>query len=182
MPCSPELTSFLHHHLAPYGTAPDGRLLRGKRVGGRLASSVCGQAWAEDRADAFTEEVAASPLAKRSYDLRHAAVSTWLNAGVEPTRVAERAGHSVHVLLRVHAKCLDGGEQSARQQTEKALRSSRPLLLGVPTALGTHWAEALGSSRTATDTTGGARKRPPGLSVQVRGPFWQVCRVEDSNL
>ncbi|MEU6127673.1 hypothetical protein ABZ805_00735 [Saccharopolyspora sp. NPDC047091] len=60
-------------------------------------------------------------MAKRPYDLRHAAVSTWLNAGVEPTRVAEWAGHSVHVLLRVYAKCLDGGETAARQRVQDLL-------------------------------------------------------------
>lgn len=51
---------------------------------------------------------AASPLAARPYDLRHAALSSWLNAGVPPTEVAERAGHSVAVLLSTYAKCLDG--------------------------------------------------------------------------
>ena len=50
---------------------------------------------------------AASPLAARPYDLRHAALSSWLNAGVPPTEVAERAGHSVKVLLSVYAACLD---------------------------------------------------------------------------
>jgi hypothetical protein len=35
-------------------------------------------------------------------------VSSWLNAGVPPTEVAERAGHSVAVLLSTYAKCLDG--------------------------------------------------------------------------
>ncbi len=36
-------------------------------------------------------------------------MSTWLNAGVPPTEVAARAGHSVAVLLTVYAKCIDGG-------------------------------------------------------------------------
>lgn len=40
----------------------------------------------------FTAEVCASPLAKRPYDLRRAAVSTWLNSGVPATKVAEWAG------------------------------------------------------------------------------------------
>jgi hypothetical protein len=42
-----------------------------------------------------------SPLAGRPYDLRPAGVSPWLNAGVQAPDVAERAGHSVDVLLRV---------------------------------------------------------------------------------
>ena len=44
-----------------------------------------------------------SPFALRPYDLRHAAVSTWLDAGVGRTQVAEWAGHSVALLLQVYA-------------------------------------------------------------------------------
>jgi integrase len=121
VPCSPELTAILHRHLARNGIAPDGRLFRGARSGGRLSSTVYGRAWAKAREAAFTPEVVTSPLAKRPYDLRHAAVSTWLNAGVEATRVAEWAGHSVAVLLRVYAKCLDGGEQAARAKVQRAM-------------------------------------------------------------
>ncbi len=36
------------------------------------------------------------------YDLRHAAMSTWLNGGVPAAQVAEWAGHSVEVLLPRH--------------------------------------------------------------------------------
>ena len=53
-----------------------------------------------------------SPLARRPYDLRHAAVSLWLNAGVPATQVAEWAGHSVNVLLRVYATCIVGQDAS----------------------------------------------------------------------
>ena len=66
-------------------------------------------------------EVAASPLARTPYDLRHAAVSTWLNGGVPATTVAEWAGHSVEVLLRIYAKCLDGGDALIRQRVQAAL-------------------------------------------------------------
>jgi integrase len=74
----------------------------------------------------FTAEAATSPLGKRPYDLRHACVSTWLAAGVEPTRVAAWAGHSVAVLLRVYAKFLDGGEQDARAKAERLLGLPKP--------------------------------------------------------
>ena len=67
----------------------------------------------------------ASPLAKRPYDLRHACLSTWLNAGVEPTRVAQRAGNSLRVLLHTYAKCFDGGEQAALGRVE-ALLTPKP--------------------------------------------------------
>jgi integrase len=122
VPCPPELTTLLHEHLDKHGTAPDGRLFRGTRQDGRISSTVYGRTWAAARAAVFTPEVLASPLAKRPYDLRHAAVSTWLKAGVEVTRVAEWAGHSVAVLMRVYAKFIDGGEHNARARVEQALR------------------------------------------------------------
>jgi hypothetical protein len=62
-----------------------------------------------------------SPLGARPYDLRHACVSLWLNAGVPATQVAEWAGHSVHVLMRVYAKCVYGQEEAARRRIEAAL-------------------------------------------------------------
>jgi hypothetical protein len=60
-------------------------------------------------------------LAKRPYDLRHACVSTWVKAGTEPKRVAEWAGHSVDVLLRIYTHCLDEGEQEALRRIQKTL-------------------------------------------------------------
>jgi hypothetical protein len=44
----------------------------------------------------------------------------WLGA-VWATQVAERAGHSVDVLLRVYAKCLDGQDAEARKRVQAAL-------------------------------------------------------------
>ncbi|GAB2477862.1 hypothetical protein [Streptosporangium sandarakinum] len=35
--------------------------------------------------------------------------------------VAERAGHGMDVLLKVYAKCLDGGEEIANRRIEGAL-------------------------------------------------------------
>lgn len=51
-----------------------------------------------------------------------AALSTWLNAGVDPTEVAERAGNSVEVLLTRYAKCLDGRQEVANLRIEDLLR------------------------------------------------------------
>ena len=39
-----------------------------------------------------------------------------------PAQVADRAGHSVEVLLRVYAKCLDDGDQAANMRKDSALR------------------------------------------------------------
>ncbi|MPY85728.1 MAG: integrase, partial [Actinophytocola sp.] len=73
-----------------------------------------------------TKAAAETPLARRPYDLRHAAVSTWLNGGVPATLVAEWAGHSVEVLLEVYAKCLDGQDQVAMRQVQQALGHRDP--------------------------------------------------------
>ena len=71
--------------------------------------------------------MAATPLAATPYALRHACVSTWLNGGVPAPQVAEWAGHSVEVLLKVYAKCLDGQDALARRRVEQALgHSARP--------------------------------------------------------
>jgi hypothetical protein len=40
---------------------------------------------------------------------------------VPATQVAEWAGHSVNVLLRVYAKCVYGQEEQARRRIEVAL-------------------------------------------------------------
>jgi hypothetical protein len=48
-------------------------------------------------------------------------VSTWLNGGVPATTVAEWAGHSVEILLRIYAKCLDGGDTLVRRRSQAAL-------------------------------------------------------------
>jgi integrase len=89
-----------------------------------VASTAISDVWAAARVLALTPAQVASPLAGRPYDLRHAAVSLWLNAGVPPQDVAQRAGHSVEVLLRVYAKCLDGGEAIANKRIEAALNDA----------------------------------------------------------
>jgi integrase len=121
VPCAPELTAILRGHLDRHGTMPDGRLFRGVRFG-PLSESLYGRIWGRARAAALTEQEVASPLARRPYDLRHAAVSTWLNSGVPAPQVAAWAGHSVDVLLRVYAKCIVGQEGAARRRIEEALR------------------------------------------------------------
>lgn len=69
----------------------------------------------------FCPEEYESPLARRPYDLRHAAAFTWVAAGVPSTQCAEWAGHSVAVLHHVYAKVLDGQTSLARRQVEAAL-------------------------------------------------------------
>ncbi|MEV4310782.1 integrase [Actinocrispum sp. NPDC049592] len=117
VPIPPMLVAILREHLDRFGTAPDGRLFRAPN-GGMVSSSSYRNTWARARTYAFTPAQVASPLARRPYDLRHAAVSLWLNGGVPPTEVAERAGQSVDVLLRVYAKCVDGQREAINQTIE----------------------------------------------------------------
>lgn len=51
-------------------------------------------------------------------------MSLWLNEGVPATEVDARAGHSVDVLLKVYAKCIDGQEASVNQRIEETLDDS----------------------------------------------------------
>ncbi len=123
VPVPPALVEILRAHLKGHGTDDEGRLFRGER-GGPLAGVTYTRLWDRARKAALTDEQYASPLARRPYDLRHAAVSTWLNSGVEPPRVAEWAGHSVGVLLKIYAKCLDGQEDIALGRIDRALGGS----------------------------------------------------------
>jgi integrase len=120
VPIPPELVRILREHIAEFGTAKDGRLFRSERDG-IVASTAYTEVWQDARLLAFTPAQVASPLAKRPYDLRHAVVSLWLNAGVSAPDVAERAGHSVDVLLRVYAKCIDGHQEIANKRIGEAL-------------------------------------------------------------
>jgi integrase len=118
VPIPPELVMILREHIEEFGAAADGRLFR-TATGGMIYDHTA--TWAAARTFALTPEQVASPMAARPYDLRHGAVSLWLNGGVAVTEVADRAGHSVEVLLRVYAKCIDGGEEIANRRIDEAL-------------------------------------------------------------
>lgn len=120
VPIPPRLVRTLRAHLNEFGTAADGRLFRNER-GGILGSTTFSRAWEEARQLAFMPVQAESPLAGRPYDLRHAALSTWLNAGVSPLEVAKRAGNSVEVLLKRYAGCLDNQEDEVNRRIAETL-------------------------------------------------------------
>lgn len=136
VPAHPTLVTALRDHLTAYETAPRERLFvartgRGGKVLDPPSTDPVGASriyriWSQARAAALTPEQAASPLAARPYDLRHAAVSTWLAAGVAPTQVAEWAGHGVDVLLRVYAKCLDNSEPAALARIDAVFNKPEP--------------------------------------------------------
>lgn len=128
----PELVATLGRHLNSFRCGVEGHLFvaRTGRGGHPLSppyevtvgANTLALAWDRARAAALTPEQYASPLARRPYDLRHAAHSTWLAAGVAPADVAARAGHSVNVLMKVYAHQIDGHEQRNRAAVEVALQ------------------------------------------------------------
>ncbi|HEY0932963.1 MAG TPA: hypothetical protein VGD91_04385, partial [Trebonia sp.] len=120
IPIPPELARLLRAHLKRHGMAPDGRVFQTAR-GGILQDSGYNEVWNEARREALTPAQYRSPLGRRPYDLRHAAVSLWLNSGVPATEVARRAGHGVAVLLKVYAHCIDGQATAANQRIAEAL-------------------------------------------------------------
>lgn len=131
VPLPPPAVAVLRRHLDTFGTGRDGHLFV-TRVGpgGRqvdagyarpVSSSTVARVLGQARAQALTEAQQRSSLARRAYDLRHAAVSTWLAAGVDSTVVAAWAGHSVAVLLTVYAHAVEGRDQVGRRRIERAL-------------------------------------------------------------
>jgi integrase len=130
VPAAPELVRLLEKHLKDFGVGPEGRIFITRRgPGGRYvagtgrppSNNTYTRVWRKARTLALTEAQQATPLAKVPYHLRHAAVSLWLNSGVPATQVAEWAGHSVAVLLKVYAQCIDGQEDAARHRIATAL-------------------------------------------------------------
>jgi integrase len=138
VPACPALVATLRHHLETFRPGEGGSLFVTRTgperiptsggFGNAVSASSYGQTWRKARRAALSAAEFASPMARRPYDLRHACVSLWLNAGVPATTVAEWAGHSVAVLLRVYATCVDGEDAAARHRIDAALRSfdSRP--------------------------------------------------------
>jgi integrase len=120
VPCPPPLTKLLRDQLSIVAGKPADPIFHG--VQGRpLATITYRRAWEKARKAALTDGEYRSQLARRPYDLRHACLSTWLNGGVAATQVADWAGHSVEMLLRVYAKCLDGQDEIAKRRITAAL-------------------------------------------------------------
>lgn len=120
VPIPPPLVRLLREHLEEFGTAKDGRLFSSER-GNVVAASSYSRVWKQARELALVPAQVSSVLAFRPYDLRHAGVSQWLNSGVPAPEVAARAGHSVDVLLKIYAKCVDGQEQEMNDRILKGL-------------------------------------------------------------
>jgi hypothetical protein len=72
------------------------------------------------------------PPAVVANDLRHAALSLWLNAGGDPAQIAARAGHSVAVLLTAYSHCIHGQDDLLNQQISQVLEPVSGLVRARP--------------------------------------------------
>jgi integrase len=123
VPLRPSLVKILRSHLATFPCGASGELFASRtgKAGVPLSppyeslvsDKSIYRAWAAAREQVLTSKQVASELGRRPYDLRHACLTGWLNAGVPPAQVAMWAGHSTRVLLDVYAGCIDGGEDAA---------------------------------------------------------------------
>ncbi|MGY0491775.1 tyrosine-type recombinase/integrase [Streptomyces sp. WG-D5] len=120
VPIPPPLVRLLLDHIKEFGTAADGRLFSSER-GNVVAASSYSRVWKQARQLALLPHQVGSVMAARPYDLRHAGVSQWLNSGVPAPEVAARAGHSVDVLLKIYAKCVDGQEAEMNDRIMRGL-------------------------------------------------------------
>ncbi|MGH3500976.1 MAG: tyrosine-type recombinase/integrase [Nocardioidaceae bacterium] len=170
VPIPPQLVTLLLQHLRAHGKASDGRLFASPR-GGPLHESLYGRVWHTARAAALGPSLAATPLVRRPYDLRHSALSLWLGCGAPPAEIAVRAGHSVHVLLAVYAHCVPGHDQLANSKIESGLGSgSRPTTRnGPPPAQKTpaHRQLSPTAMRPCTAVTNGTQRDPAALRRHI---------------
>jgi len=93
-PSPPELVHLLRAHIKKYGTTSDGRVFQTTRAASSRTPPTAPSGPRPARRPSPRRSTG-SPLGRRPYDLRHAAVSLWLNSGVPATEVARRAGHGV---------------------------------------------------------------------------------------
>ncbi|HEX6453974.1 MAG TPA: tyrosine-type recombinase/integrase [Trebonia sp.] len=189
IPIPPVLVRLLRAHIKRFGTTLDGRVFQTAR-GGILQESGYNEVWDEARREALTPAQYRSPLGRRPYDLRHAAMSLWLNAGVPATEVARRAGHDVAVLLKIYAHCIDRSTPTAStaRRPPPISASPRPSVPRTPRTTSVMRATATSSRHPEMAGQGGNpggsglrnrshRPRPwpfprpsMGWSVLVRGP------------
>ena len=94
-------------------SSPDDLIFR-TRNGTRPSASNWRRAW--HRA---LESIGQRPL--RIYDCRHAAATTWLQAGISLGETAKRMGHSVETLVATYVGALDESQDIANQRIEAAL-------------------------------------------------------------
>ncbi len=121
VPLPAELVELLRQHLAAY--VPDRRdaLVFTNTSGGRISLSNFGRdIWGPARESLFAE---GHPLrGVRRHDLRHSAITAWVNAGVPLKTAQQWSGHkTASVLLNTYLGVLRGDESLARDRWTSSL-------------------------------------------------------------
>jgi integrase len=117
VPIPPVLVDILSEWCDEHPVQPDELLFR-TRTGNRPTASNWTRAW--HRALRSIDHPTL-----RVYDCRHAAATTWLQAGVSLGEVARRLGHSVETLVKTYVGALASDEESANQRIEARLQPAR---------------------------------------------------------
>lgn len=121
VPIPPELVTRLRAHIVDQGIGKGERLFT-NGAGEPINSSNFSRVWKRVKVKTFPEESMLQQC--RAYDLRHAAASAWLAAGVSHTVVAKRLGHGIDVLLSIYAHVLPPDEELANERIERYLASA----------------------------------------------------------
>ncbi|MFI9783255.1 tyrosine-type recombinase/integrase [Kitasatospora sp. NPDC051984] len=120
VPIPPIYVQRLRAHVEEFGLGLDGRLFQ-SATGGLVSTKEYSDVWKEARELVLPPHQLDTPLAETPGKLRATCVSGWIAAGVDPTEVAYRAGHSVAVLFHFYAKVLNGRRDQANGLIEKFL-------------------------------------------------------------
>ncbi|RBQ14028.1 hypothetical protein DP939_42910 [Spongiactinospora rosea] len=121
VPIPPVLVRILRAHIAQFPPAPDGRVFYDGPDKAILKGNTYRCVWKRARRDALSAAEAASPVAQRPYDLRHANASVLLKARVDLAEIARRLGHSIKMLLVTYAHWIDDGREAANTAIEALL-------------------------------------------------------------
>lgn len=120
VPIPPALVRLLSEHIDRVGLAEDGRLFKGQE-GQPISNATYTDIWRRARKIGLPPREQGTTLAETPYTLRHAAVSSWIAAGVPLPDVAERAGHTVQMLTRVYAKFVHGTRDESNRRIQDFL-------------------------------------------------------------
>lgn len=116
VPIPEPLVTMLRSWVKTNGFAPGDRLFR-TRTGACPTPSNWSRAWKRAQREAGLGDL-------RLYDLRHAAATTWLMAGVPLGEVASRMGHSVETLVSTYVGALRGDTELANQRIDAVLNGA----------------------------------------------------------
>lgn len=118
VPLAPELVERLRWHLKRWPPV-DGHVFT--NAAGRTPTTTnYGPVWVRARTKIWPN---GHRLGETTvYDLRHAAATMMLRAGVPPAEAARRLGHSVDILMRVYAGVFDDERQRSNDLIDRAIR------------------------------------------------------------